>query len=689
MTISNERKAKMKKVMLGAWCFVMGALELSAEAIRYEAPDAVCPVVATGVELRGELDGSAVSAWDTLLAEDGWLTLTSGGESVDVLVLNEPVVVGGRLASCETWTDDRLRVVRSDVIIPNGVTLTLGAGCAVKFLPAARFVVEAGGLLKAQGALLADFADDTMDGDTNHDADATKPSGVEWWLDDPATADLATLEFFDGTAVASPKRSYSVGTNYGSLPTLTKAGAVFKGWYTEPEGAGVQLSTGARAAKSVTAAYAAWEVLSLALTPESKDVGAAGGTYSFEITANGTWTAASDSTWVTVLTKAGTGDGTVNFSVGANATTRGQSATIRVTLADGATVRDFSVRQSAMSGLAAPVINPADGTSFSGLSRRVTISCAEDGASVRYTLDGSEPTEMSALYTKSFNVFDTTTIKAKAFKTNMLPSPTAVSRVSRLRTLAEAIGQPLWAVTTDGDAGWSVDEDVTKDGFCSARSGTIGDNESSVLTATVEGTGTLSFWWRASCEDDPDVDSWDYLALYVDNLDVEHIDGDSGWKQYSVKVRGDGSHKIKWVFTKDDIDDEVFEDCAWVDQVSWTPMVGESGVPVSWLESQGLVGSGGSAQLAANLDPDCDGFTSAEEFIVGTDPTDPESKFTASIEMVDGKPVITYEPDLLDERKYTTWGKKDLSNPDENWQKVNAGGEADYNFFKMSVELKE
>ena len=185
------------------------------------------------------------------------------------------------------------------------------------------------------------------------------------------------------------------------------------------------------------------------------------------------------------------------------------------------------------------------------------------------------------------------------------------------------------------------------------------------------------------------MDSWNYLALYVDNLDVEHIDGDSGWKQYGVKVRGDGSHTIKWVFTKDDIDDEVFEDCAWVDQVSWTPMVGESGVPVSWIESQGLVGSGGSAQPAADLDPDGDGFTTAEEFIIGTDPTDPESKFTASIEMVDGKPVITYEPDLLDERKYTTWGKKDLSNPDENRQKVNAGVEADYNSFKMSVELQE
>lgn len=665
------------------------SMAIPAEAVRYESLTVDAYIVATGSEMVGRMDGVDANAWDTTEVDDGWQVLSSGEMNVNVLVLNEPAVVGGRLVANETWTADRLRVLRSDVIIPNGVTLTLGAGCIVKFLPGVRFVVEDGGSLKAQGALLADFADDAVGGDTNHDTDASKPSGVEWWLDDPATAGLATLEFFDGAAVVSPKRSYTAGMNYGELPTLTKEGAIFKGWFTGPDGTGVQLSAGTRASKSVTSAYAAWEMLSLALTPEDIDVGAAGGTYSFEVSANGEWSARSDSGWVTILSGAGTGAGTVSFSVAANTTTKGQSATIHVAMADGMTGRDFTINQASMSAIAAPVINPANGTSFSGSARRVAITCAETGASIRYTLDGSEPTAASTLYVKSFNVFDTTTIKAKAFKDGMLPSPTAISRVSRLRTLAEAIGQSLWTVTTDGDAAWTVDEDMTKDGFCSARSGSIGMNESSELITTVDGSGTLTFWWRASCEDDPDFDSWDYLAVYVDNLDVEHIDGDSGWEQCTIKVRGEGTHTIRWVFTKDDIDDEVFEDCAWVDKVSWSPMVGESGIPVSWFESQGLVGADGSAQSAASLDPDGDGFTTEEEFIIGTDPTDPESKFTASIEMVDGKPVITYEPDLLEERKYTTWGKKSLSDPDEKWQKVNKGEEEEYNFFKISVEIPE
>lgn len=83
-----------------------------------------------------------------------------------------------------------------------------------------------------------------------------------------------------------------------------------------------------------------------------------------------------------------------------------------------------------------------------------------------------------------------------------------------------------------------------------------------------------------------------------------------------------------------------------------------------------------------------DGLTAAEEYVAGTDPNDPNSTLKANIEMVDGKPVITYTPDLLDERKYVTFGKKELDDPDEPWVEVRAGAEADYNFFKVTVEMK-
>jgi hypothetical protein len=65
--------------------------------------------------------------------------------------------------------------------------------------------------------------------------------------------------------------------------------------------------------------------------------------------------------------------------------------------------------------VAVPEIYPADGTTFYGPTRNVSIGVADSGVEVRYTTDGSEPTAESTLYTGPFTVSATTTIKAKAF----------------------------------------------------------------------------------------------------------------------------------------------------------------------------------------------------------------------------------------------------------------------------------
>ena len=664
----------------------MVATVASAEAIRFEAPDAARPVVATGVELRGELDGSAVTEWNTLLHEDGWLQLVSGEECVDVLVLNTPQVEGGRLSANTAWGADRVHVVRDDVVVPSGVTLSLAAGCVVKFLPNARIVTEDGGNVLASGALLADFADDSVGGDVNMDAATTLPSGVEWWIEDGAVASLATVVFRDGGEEVSPKRSYTAGSVYGELPERERDDARFEGWFTESGDGGVRITSASFVGEGRTTLYAHWTAYSLEIGSDHAEVEAVGGRQSFDVSATGEWTAASDADWIAVETDGDEGDGTVWFTVLANATSAKRSGTIRVTLANGVS-RDFTVTQDGMAAIAQPVINPADGTTFSGSSRRASISCATEGAEIRYTLDGSEPTESSKLYAKSFNVFDTTTVKAKAFKTGMLASPTAVARIVRLPTLAEAMNVPLWTVTTDNAAPWTVVADESKDGVSAVRSGVIGCEEETSLTTTVDGYGTLTFWWKTSCEDDPDYDNWDYLAVSVDQVEIARIDGETPWREVAIQIKGDGAHTVTWTYHKDYMDD-IFdiEDCGWVDQVSWASTVGESSVPSSWLEGLGLAKAGESASAVASQDPDGDGFTNEEEYIIGTDPTDPNSTFKASIEMVDGKPVITYEPDLLGERKYTKWGRKDLADPTEAWQKVDEGKEADYNFFKITVE---
>ena len=79
-----------------------------------------------------------------------------------------------------------------------------------------------------------------------------------------------------------------------------------------------------------------------------------------------------------------------------------------------------------------------------------------------------------------------------------------------------------------------------------------------------------------------------------------------------------------------------------------------------------------------------------QDYVAGTDPTKEDDVFAASITMVDGKVVISYTPELDDARKamrkYTTWGKKSLK--DTEWTEVQQGSEAEFNFFKVSVEMR-
>ena len=96
------------------------------------------------------------------------------------------------------------------------------------------------------------------------------------------------------------------------------------------------------------------------------------------------------------------------------------------------------------------------------------------------------------------------------------------------------------------------------------------------------------------------------------------------------------------------------------------------------LKPSGKIGTGGTPMLVW------------QDYVAGTDPTDEKDVFTASITIVDGKVTISYTPELDDARKamrkYTTWGKTSLM--DTDWTEVQEGHEAEFNFFKVSVEMR-
>ncbi len=75
--------------------------------------------------------------------------------------------------------------------------------------------------------------------------------------------------------------------------------------------------------------------------------------------------------------------------------------------------------------VAAPTFDPAAGEVNPGTN--VNISCATSGATIHYTVDGTEPTSSSAAYSSPIEITATTTIKAIAVKEGMADSEVATA----------------------------------------------------------------------------------------------------------------------------------------------------------------------------------------------------------------------------------------------------------------------
>lgn len=87
-----------------------------------------------------------------------------------------------------------------------------------------------------------------------------------------------------------------------------------------------------------------------------------------------------------------------------------------------------SAESAPISEVSTPIISPNEGFYYE--PQTVSITCADADAIIRYTTDGTEPTENSTVYSQPFTVNTTTTIMAKAWKTNMNPSFTATATIS-------------------------------------------------------------------------------------------------------------------------------------------------------------------------------------------------------------------------------------------------------------------
>ena len=103
-----------------------------------------------------------------------------------------------------------------------------------------------------------------------------------------------------------------------------------------------------------------------------------------------------------------------------------------------------------------PVISPNGGQVYE--PTLVTITCATDSAAIYYTTDGTTPTQSSTLYTAPFTLNSTTTVKAKAFKTNDQPSliasatysfPVEVANIAAFKAANSSTNTTIYKIAGD------------------------------------------------------------------------------------------------------------------------------------------------------------------------------------------------------------------------------------------------
>lgn len=118
-------------------------------------------------------------------------------------------------------------------------------------------------------------------------------------------------------------------------------------------------------------------------------------------------------------------------------------------------------------------------------------------------------------------------------------------------------------------------------------------------------------------------------------------------------------------------------------------------VPYGWLAKYGLTDTRSPEAAAVmptgKVGSDGQGLVVWHDFVAGTDPTNPNDTFKASITFDNetGKPVISWTPELSEaetaKREYKVFGKAKIN--DKDWTLVDGDAE-NFNFFKVSVGMK-
>jgi hypothetical protein len=115
---------------------------------------------------------------------------------------------------------------------------------------------------------------------------------------------------------------------------------------------------------------------------------------------------------------------------------------------------------------------------------------------------------------------------------------------------------------------WTIQNSDFVYGSYAAKSGAIGNNESTSITLTQAGllAGNINFYQKLSSEA-----YGDYLDFYIDDVWQDGWSGELGWTLRSYPVTA-GTHTFRWTYVKNP-GNSAGSDCAWIDEIYLPPVI--------------------------------------------------------------------------------------------------------------------
>ncbi|MDR1011201.1 MAG: hypothetical protein LBM04_08780, partial [Opitutaceae bacterium] len=141
-------------------------------------------------------------------------------------------------------------------------------------------------------------------------------------------------------------------------------------------------------------------------------------------------------------------------------------------------------------------------------------------------------------------------------------------------TLAAALDSDLTWTNEPGSATeWFGQHVNTHDGIDAAQSGPIDQGQSTGIVTTVEGSGTVSFWWKIAAGANDELVFATTVAGGTTSI-RDTISGATGWSQRTFPITTIGTHQFGWTFDRAPVSGNPAPSVtgsAWVDQVVWMP----------------------------------------------------------------------------------------------------------------------